>query len=383
METATENKELQEEATEPQEELAEESGEPATPAEPEESPQVEEEKPLPPLDIPSARKAAILCLSLGEDAAASLFKNLSEEEVRLLSRELALLPDVKSDIQERVINEFDQLLTTRSYITTGGVDYAKRLLVRSFGNEAARKLTDKVMQSLESSANFDTIQKTDPQQLAKMFQSEHPQTIAVVLAHLDPEAAASVLSELPEHMRGDIVVRLAALETVSENVVKRISHVLNQKLTSVSGMNPSQIGGIGSVAEIFNSLDRDTSKLMLEQIEGKNDELSEEIRNMMVTFEDILMIDDIGIREIMQRVDKKALALALKGTVEELQERFYSNMSSRAVEMMKEEMEFMGQVKIKDVNEAQRTVIDVLRELDEEGVITLGGGGGGDDEYVT
>lgn len=382
METATETEELQEEVEGKQESDAESQDEANVPTDTKEGDSEDPSRPKP-LGLASVRKAAILCLSLGEDAAANLFKNLSEEEVRLLSRELALLPDVKSDIQERVVNEFDQLLTTRSYITTGGVDYAKRLLVKTFGTEAARKLTDKVMQSLESSANFDTIQKTDPQQLAKMFQSEHPQTIAVVLAHLDPEAAASVLGELPEHMRGDIVVRLAALETVSENVVKRISHVLNQKLTTVSGLNPSQIGGISSVAEIFNSLDRDTSKLMLEQIEGKNDELSEEIRNMMVTFEDILMIDDIGIREIMQRVDKKVLALALKGTIEELQERFYSNMSSRAVEMMKEEMEFMGQVKIKDVNEAQRNVIDVLRELDEEGVITLGGGGGGDDEYVT
>ena len=388
MEATVETEELKEDVqemaadakTEPSgEELTED---PVTPEGPSEH-QPEEETTLPPLKMPGLRKAAILCLSLGEDAAANLFKGLSEDEVQALSRELALLPDVKSDTQERVVNEFDQLLTTRNYITTGGVDYAKRLLIKSFGTDTARKLTDRVMHSLESSANFDTIQKTDPQQLAKMFQSEHPQTLAVVLAHLNAEAAANVLAELPEHLRGDIVVRLAALETVSENVVKRISHVLNQKLTSVSGMNPSQIGGIGSVAEIFNSLDRDTSKLMLEQIQGKNEELSEEIRNMMVTFEDILMIDDVGIREIMQRVDKKVLSLALKGTVEELQERFYSNMSSRAVEMMKEEMDFMGQVKIKDVNEAQRGVIDVLRELDEEGVITLGGGGGGDDDYVS
>ncbi|NNE65136.1 MAG: flagellar motor switch protein FliG [Pyrinomonadaceae bacterium] len=333
--------------------------------------------------LSGARKAAILCLSLGEDAASVLFQHLTEEEVQLLSRELALLPDVKSETAEEVIEEFNQLLVARNYVTTGGVDYAKRLLVKSFGNDTAKKLTDKVVHSLESSANFDALQQTDPEQLAKLFQSEHPQTIAVVLAHLDAATAADVLHELPDEICGEIIVRLAALETVSQNVVKRISQVLNQKLTSVSGMNPSEIGGVKSVAEIFNRLDRDNSKKMLEQIQTDNEELSTEIRNMMVTFEDLLLIDDIGIREIMQRVDKKVLSLALKGTVDELQERFYVNMSSRAVEMMKEEMDFMGQVKLRDVNEAQRQVIEILRELDEEGVVSLGGGGGGEDEYVT
>ncbi|MEZ5308542.1 MAG: flagellar motor switch protein FliG [Pyrinomonadaceae bacterium] len=335
-----------------------------------------------PLAIPGSRKAAILCLSLGEEAASRVFRYLNEEEVQMLSRELALLPEVKSDVAESVVREFNDILVEREFVSSGGVDFARKLLTRSFGDEAAKRLTDKVVHSLESSANFDSLQKTDPQQLAKLFQNEHPQTIAVVVAHMDATTAADVLHELPEHLRGEIIVRLAALETVSQNVVKRISHVLNQKLTSVSGMNPSEIGGVRSVADIFNRLDRDTSKKMLEQIEDRNAELSSEIRNMMVTFEDLLLIDDIGIREIMQRVDKKVLSLALKGTMEELQERFFSNMSGRAVEMMKEEMDFMGQVKLKDVSEAQRQVIEILRELDEEGVISLGGSGGGDDEYV-
>ena len=178
------------------------------------------------------------------------------------------------------------------------------------------------------------------------------------------------------------MIRLAGLQTVSQDVVKRISHVLNQKLISVKGMSSSQLGGIGSVAEICNRLDRETMRLMLEQIQDDNPELSTEIRNLMVTFEDLLLIDDIGIREIMQRVDKKVLSLALKGTMEELQDRFFSNMSSRAVEMMKEEMDFMGQVKLKDVTAAQREIIEVLRELDEQGIISLGGEGGGD-EYVS
>ncbi|MEZ5425391.1 MAG: flagellar motor switch protein FliG [Pyrinomonadaceae bacterium] len=333
--------------------------------------------------LSGARKAAILCLSLGEEAASVLFKYLDEEEVQILSRELAMLPDVKSDISDEIVDEFNQLLLARSYVTTGGVDYAKRLLNRSFGAEVAKRLTDKVVHSLESPASFEALQKTDPQQLAKLFQSEHPQTIAVVLAHLDPSTAADVLGHLPETSRADIILRLAGLQTVSQDIVKRISHVLNQKLVSVQGMSRATVGGIRSVAEICNRLDRESMRMMMEQIEENNQDLSLEIRNLMVTFEDILLVDDIGIREIMQRVDKKVLALALKGTVEELQDRFFSNMSNRAVEMMKEEMDFMGQVKLKEVNGAQREIVEILRELDEQGVISLGGAGGGEDEYVS
>lgn len=333
--------------------------------------------------MPSARKAAILCLSLGEEAASELFKHLDQEEVQILSKELAMLPNVKSEISDSVIEEFHQLLVARSYVTSGGVDYAKRLLVKSFGVENAKILTEKVIHSIQAPASFEALQKTDPQQLAKLFQSENPQTIAVVLAHLDPATASTVLQQLPESQRGNIILRLAGLQTVSQDVVKRIANILNQKLSSVTSVSRTSVGGIRTVAEICNRLDRESMRLMLEQIEGINPDLSLEIRNLMVTFEDILLIDDVGIREIMQRVDKKALGLALKGTLPELQERFFSNMSSRAVEMMKEEMEFMGQVKMKDVTAAQREIIEVLRELDEQGVVSLGGGTSGEDEYVS
>jgi flagellar motor switch protein FliG len=336
----------------------------------------------PPDAFTGARKAAILCLSLGEEAATALFKHLAEDEVQTLSKELAMLPNVKSQVSDGVIEEFHQLLTARSYVSTGGVDYAKRLLIKSFGSEHAKRLTDRVMHAIESPANFETLQKTDPQQLAKLFQSEHVQTIAVVLAHLDPSTASTVLQQLPESQRSDIILRLAGLQTVSQDVVKRIANTLSQKLSSVGGASRTSIGGVRAVADICNRLDRETMRIMLEQIEEGNPELSLEIRGLMVTFEDILLVDDPGIREIMQRVDKKVLALALKGTVPELQERFYSNMSARAVEMMKEEMDFMGQVKLKDVTGAQREVVEILRLLDEQGVVSLSGGGGAD-EYVS
>lgn len=337
-----------------------------------------------PIDqISGARKAAILCLSLGETAASALFKQLNEEEVQLVSKELALLPDVKSDISNGIIEEFNALLTARSYVSAGGVDYAKRLLVKSFGSDHAKRLTDKVVHALDSPASFEALQKTDPQQLAKLFQSEHAQTIAVVIAHLDPATASIVLKQLSDTQRSDIMVRLAGLQTVSQDVVKRIAAILNQKLSAVSGLSRTTIGGVRAVADICNHLDRESMRLLMEQIEGDNSELSLEIRNLMVTFEDILLIDDPGIREILQRVDKKVLALALKGTVAELQERFFFNMSKRAVEMMQEEMEFMGQVKLKDVTGAQREVVEVLRLLDEQGVVSISGGGGGSDEYVS
>jgi len=330
----------------------------------------------------SARKAAILCLTLGEEAATELFKHLDESEVQILSKELALLPDVKSHISAGVVEEFHQLLTARKYVTMGGVDYAKRLLVKSFGPEQARRLTDKVKISLEAPASLETLQKTEPTQLAKLFQTEHPQTIAVVLAHLEGQTASTVLQQLPESMRGDVMMKLAALQTVSQDVVKRIASVLNQKLSAVETVGRTKVGGITFVADICNRLDRETMRVLMEQIEEGNPDLSLEIRNLMVTFEDILLIDDVGIREIMQRVDKKVLALALKGTVAELQDRFFGNMSSRAVEMMKEEMDFMRQVKLKDVTSAQREIVEVLRLLDEQGIVNLSGAGGAD-EYVS
>jgi flagellar motor switch protein FliG len=332
--------------------------------------------------ISGARKAAIFCLSVGEDAASQVFRHLDEDEVQQVLKELAAMPDVKSEMVNHIIEEFNQLLVARNYVASGGVEYAKRLLNKSFGAETAKRLTEKVIQPADG-ANFDALKKTDPGQLVKLFANEHPQTIAVVLAYLDPATAADVIRQMPDDTRADVILRLASLQTVSQDVVKRISSVFNKKLTSVSSIGRTSVGGIRSVAEICNRLDKEAMRTMLEQIENSNPELSLEIRNLMVTFDDILLIDDVGIREIIQRVDKKVLALALKGTVPELQDRFFTNMSGRAVEMMKEEMDFMGQVKMKDVNGAQREIVEVLRELDEQGVISLGGGEGGEDEYVS
>jgi flagellar motor switch protein FliG len=349
-------------------------------------PQVEK-KPLlngrrPADSLSGSAKAAIFCVAMGEDVASEVFRFLEEEEVQQISRELTNLHRVSSDTADDVIEEFHQLLLAQSYVASGGIDYAKRLLVKTYGPEVAKRLLDKITRSLETTAGFEALQKVDPQQLSKLFQNEHPQTVALVLAHLDASTAAATLEYVPEAMRTDIALRMSNLQAISQDVIRRVSMVVDQKLKSVGDYSRQAVGGVRSVAEICNRLDREVSRKMLEEIETTNPDLALEIRNLMVTFDDLLLIDDQGIREILQRVDKKALTLALKGTMPELQNRFFGNMSAKAVELMKEEMDYMGQVKVKDVSNAQREVVDVLRELDEKGVVNLSGGGG-EDAYVS
>jgi flagellar motor switch protein FliG len=330
-----------------------------------------------------AKKAAVLCLVLGDEAVSELFKHLEEEEVQLISREIAALQRVNSETADDILEEFHHLLTARSYVMSGGIDYARRLLIKSFGPESAKRLVDKITRSLESTVGFEALQKVDAQQLSKLFQNEHPQTIALVLAHLDASTAADTLRCLPEAQRADIAVRMSNLGAISQDVIRRVSMVLDQKVKAIGDDSRRQVGGVRAVAELCNRLDRDAAGKILEEVEGAHPDLALQIRNLMVTFDDLLLVDDLGVREILQRVDKKQLALALKGAIPELQNRFFTNMSSKAAEMMREEMEYMGQVKMKDVTAAQREIVDVMRELDEEGVISLAGGGDGEDAYVS
>ena len=333
-------------------------------------------------NLPSLRKAAILCVSLGDEAAAEVFKYLEENEVQLISRELASLNRVSSEVADDVIEEFHHLLLARSYVASGGLSLAKRLLLKTYSPDTAKRLLDKITRSVEASVGFEALQKVDPQQLSKLFQNEHPQTIALVLAYLDASTAADTLQNLPESQRSDIALRMANLQEISQDVIRRVSVVLDQKLKSIGDDSRRLVGGVRAVADICNRLDREVARQMLDEIEGSSPELALEIRNRMVTFDDLLLVDDVGIREILQRVDKKVLTLALKGTIPEMQNRFFSNMSSRAVDMMKEEMDFMGQVKFKEVSNAQREIVEVMRELDESGVINLSGGSV-EDTYVS
>ena len=331
--------------------------------------------------LTGGQKAAVLMVTLGDETASNIFKYLEEDEIQTISREIAITKHVQPEIAEEVMEEFHTMTQARSYISQGGIEYAKKLLIKSVGPEVARKIIDRLVKALESSAGFTSLERANPQQLSKFIQNEHPQTIALILAHLNASQAAELISSLPEALRSDVAMRMASLQDISPEVVRRISLILEQKLEALGSFATEAYGGVRAVAELFNRMDRTTGRTVLEKIETENPQLAASIRDLMFVFDDILLIDDNGITEILKRADKKTLTIALKGTSEELQNQFFRNMSSRAVELMKEEMEFMGPIKLKDVEKSQHEVVEIVRQLEEEGVISIGGGGG--EDYVT
>ena len=327
------------------------------------------------------QKAAVLMVTLGDETASNIFKYLEEDEIQSISREIAITKHVQPELAEEVMEEFHTMTQARSYISQGGIEYAKKLLIKSVGPEVARKIIDRLVKALESSAGFTSLERANPQQLSKFIQNEHPQTIALILAHLNASQAAELISSLPEVLRSDVAMRMASRQEISPEVVRRISLILEQKLEALGSFATEAYGGVRAVAELFNRMERNVGRTVLEKIETENPQLAASIRDLMFVFDDILLIDDNGITEILKRADKKTLTIALKGTSEELQNQFFRNMSSRAVELMKEEMEFMGPVKLKDVEKSQHEVVEIVRQLEEEGVISIGGGGG--EDYVT
>jgi len=331
--------------------------------------------------LSGTQKAAILMVALGDESAAGIFKYLEEDEIQSISKEIALTKHIQPEVADEVLEEFHTMTLAKTYITQGGLEYAKKLLIKSVGPEAARKIIDRLTKALESSAGFSSIERANPQQLSKFIQSEHPQTIALILAHLNATQAGELIVSLPESLRADVAMRMANLQEISPEVVRRISLILEQKLESLGSFATEAYGGVRAVAELFNRMDRSTGRVVLEKIENENPQLAASIRDLMFVFDDILLIDDLGIAEILKRADKKILTIALKGTSEELRNQFFRNMSSRAVEMMKEEMEFMGPIKLKDVEKSQHEVVEIVRQLEEEGLISVGGGGG--EDYVS
>ncbi len=330
--------------------------------------------------LSGTQKAAVLMVALGDDIAANIFKYLEEDEIQSVSKEIALTKHVQPDTMDEVMEEFHTMSLAKSYIAQGGIEYAKKLLIKSVGPEAARKIIDRLTKALESSAGFSSIERANPQQLSKFIQNEHPQTIALILAHLNATQAGELIASLPETLRADVAMRMANLQEISPEVVRRISLILEQKLESLGSFATEAYGGVRAVAELFNRMDRSSGRVVLEKIENENPQLAASIRDLMFVFDDILLIDDTGIAEILKRADKKTLTIALKGTSDELRNQFFRNMSARGVEMMKEEMEFMGPIKIKEVEKSQHEVVEIVRQLEEEGVISIGGGG---EDYVS
>ena len=328
-----------------------------------------------------AKLAATLFVLIGEETASEVLRFLNEAEIEPISQEISNVGPIASEEAEKSAEELYQTLVANRFVSEGGVDYAKKVILRTLGAGPAKRIMDRLSSSYASSNAFEAIDRLNPIQLSQFIQNEHPQTIALILAHLAPNSSAELLESLPEDIQADVAVRMASLETISPDVIKGISAVLEEKLKPVGTYAHNQAyGGIRAVAELLNRMDRRRSRAVLEKIDDEKPEVANSIRELMFVFEDIATLDDAAIREILQRIDKKTIAQALKGATEQQQSQFFRNMSGRAVEMMKEEMELMGPVKMKDVHAAQQRIVEIVRKLEEEGVINLGGGGG--EEYV-
>ncbi|MCS7023396.1 MAG: flagellar motor switch protein FliG [Bryobacteraceae bacterium] len=331
--------------------------------------------------LSGSRKAAILSVILGDEICADVFRELEEDEVYLIGREVAKITSVTTEEAEAILEEFYQMSVGQEYVHRGGIEYARRVLINAFGPDQAKKILERLMKALGTEgANFDALHKADPQQLAKFIHSEHPQTIALVLSHLNPSQAAGLLQSLPPDLRPDVALRMANLDQISPEIISKIAGIIGQKLKALGELSRESSGGVHAVAEIFNRLDTQSSKEILDVIEKVDPNLTETIRHLMFVFEDLLVMDQNAIKEILSRVDRKLLTYALKGTSEQLRNHFMQCMSQRGAEMLREDMEAMGPVKIKEVEAAQQQIIAIVRQLENEGVISMRGGGG--DQYV-
>jgi flagellar motor switch protein FliG len=327
------------------------------------------------------QKAAVLLVTLGEESSAEVLKQLSEEEVDLITRAIARVSNINSHQAESILDEFHQMTTAQEFVVKGGIDYARKMLAKAFGPEAAKRLVDRLSKMVGGDGvSFDVLQRADPQQLAKFIHNEHPQTVALVLSHVNPTQAAALLSSLPQKIRSDVAVRMATLDQISPEVINKIANVIGQKLKALGEFSRESYGGVRAVADMFNRLDSVASKTILADIEQQDPNLFETIRELMFVFEDLLLIDQGGIKEILAKVDRKILTVALKGTSEQLREHMFVSMSQRGAEMLKEDIEALGPVKIREVEGAQQQIIAVVRQLDSEGVVSLKGAVG--EQYV-
>jgi len=331
--------------------------------------------------IPGIRKAAILLITLGEQSSADIIKDLPEEDVQKISREIAMVSRIESEQVEQVLEEFNQLTMAGNFIMRGGFDYAKKVLMNAFPPDTAKKLLDRLTKALGTDVvSLDVLQKADPQQLAKFIHSEHPQTVALVLSHLNPSQAAALLVSLPQNMRSDVALRMASLDQISPEIITKIAGIIGMKLKTLGEFSRESYGGVRAVAEMFNRLDSTSSKEILDTIENQDANLVATIRHLMFVFEDLLLIDQGGIKEVLGKVDRKVLTIALKGTSDQLKEHILSCMSQRGAEMLREDMEALGPIKIKEVEAAQQQIIAIVRQLESEGAVSLKGTVG--EQYV-
>ena len=330
-------------------------------------------------ELKGVQKAAILLIALGPEKSSMIFKHLKEEEIEDLTLEIANTKSVTSQLKERVINEFYEVCLAQQYIAEGGIGYAKELLEKALGAEKAMDVIGKLTASLQVKP-FEFIKKTDASQLLNFIQDEHPQTIALVLSYLSSGQAAAVLAALTPEKQADVAKRIATMDRTSPDVIKEVERVLESKLSSLVNQDYTIIGGVDAVVDILNTVDRGTEKHIMETLEIEEPELADEIRKKMFVFEDILLLDDRAIQRVLRDVDNNDLAIACKGSNEDVQNAIFNNMSKRLAEMIKEDMEFMGPVRMKDVEEAQQKIVNIIRKLEDSAEIVISRGGG--DEIV-
>ena len=329
--------------------------------------------------ITGLQKAAILLIALGPERSALIFKHLKEEEIEDLTLEIANTRSVTPQVKEEVINEFYGVCLAQQYIAEGGIGYAKELLEKALGNEKALDVIGKLTASLQVKP-FEFIRKTEASQLLNFIQDEHPQTIALILSYLNPGQAALIISALPPDRQSDVAKRIALMDRTSPDVIKEVEKILESKLSSLVNQDYTIIGGVDAVVDILNTVDRSTEKHIMETLEIDEPELADEIRKKMFVFEDILLLDDRAIQRVLRDVDNSDLAIALKGANEEVQTAIFNNLSKRLALMIREDMEFMGPVRMKDVEEAQQKIVNTIRRLEDASEIVISRGGG--DEIV-
>ena len=325
-------------------------------------------------DYNGVQKAAILLITLGPERSADIFKHLKEEEIEELTLEIANTRSVSPQVKEDILNEFYQVCLAQQYIA-----YAKELLDKALGQEKAQEVISKLTASLQVRP-FEFVRKTDPSQLLNFIQDEHPQTIAMILSYLTAAQAAMVLGALPPEKQADVAKRIAMMDRTSPDVIKEVERVLERRLSSLVNQDYTIVGGVDAIVNILNTVDRSTEKHIMESLEIEEPELADEIRKKMFVFEDILLLDDRAIQRVLRDVENSDLGIALKGANEDVQNAIFNNLSKRLAAMIKEDMEFMGPVRMKDVEEAQQKIVSVIRKLEDAGEIVISRGGG--DEII-
>jgi flagellar motor switch protein FliG len=325
------------------------------------------------------QKAAIFLVSIGSEISAEVFKYLREDEIETLTFEIARMETIEPDQKDAILQEFQELMMANQFITTGGIDYARELLEKSLGSQKAIDIINRLTSSLQVRP-FDFIRRTDPAHLLNFIQQEHPQTIALILAYLEPNKASVILQNLPNDVQSDVSRRIATMDRTSPEVLREVERVLEKKLSTLSSEDYTTAGGVDSIVEILNLVDRASEKQIIEALEDEDPELAEEIKKRMFVFEDIVMLDDRAIQKVLREVDSQELAKALKSVDTEVQDKIFRNMSKRAAGMLKEDMEYMGPVRLKDVEEAQQKIVSIIRHLEDTGEIVVARAG--EDELV-